>query len=312
MSRLRVIAGLAGASMCIAIPAVADEPDSCATVRLAEPGWNDLAFTTGVAEVLLQGLGYQTQSTLLGLDVIYQGLKNKDLDVFMGYWDPAMATYYEAYKADGSVETVQQNLTGAKYTFAVPQYVHDAGIRDIADLAAHADKFERKMYGIEPGSNQLMFDIVNDPAFKLDGWEVVESSEQGMLAQVEKAVRNQEWIVFQGWAPHPMNTDFKIAYLTGGDAYYGADFGAATVHTQVRQGYLEECPNVAQLLGNVTFELDFENQGMGYLIRDNLSGIDAARKALRENPHYLDAWLSGVKARGGAEGLGAVRASLGL
>jgi glycine betaine/proline transport system substrate-binding protein len=307
-----MIAGLAGAAMVLATPVIAAEPDSCATVRLAEPGWNDLAFTTGVAEVLLQGLGYETQSTLLGLDVIYQSLKNKDLDVFMGYWDPAMVSYYEAYKADGSVETVHQNLIGAKYTFAVPRYVHDAGIRDIADLAAQAERFERKMYGIEPGSNQLMFDIINDPAFKLDGWEVVESSEQGMLAQVDKAVRNRDWIVFQGWAPHPMNTDFEIAYLTGGDAYYGPDFGAATVHTQVRQGYMEECPNVARLLRNLTFELDFENQGMGYLIRESLSGVDAARKALRAQPQYLDSWLTGVAARDGSEGLAAVRAQLGL
>jgi glycine betaine/proline transport system substrate-binding protein len=293
-------------------PAVAAEPESCRQVRLAEPGWNDLTFTTGVMQTILASLGYEPKSDLLGLDIIYQSLKNKDLDVFMGYWDPAMVTYYEAYKADSSVETVHQNLEGAKYTFAVPQYVADAGVKDIADLAQHADKFERKMYGIEPGSNQLMFDIIKDPAFKLDGWEVIESSEQGMLSQVDKAVRNKSWIVFQGWAPHPMNNDFPLAYLTGGDAYYGPDLGAATVHTQVRQGYLQECPNVATLLKNVTFDLPLENEGMAYLIRDSLSAADAAKKALTAHPEYLDGWLKGVTTFDGSDGLTAVKSTLGL
>lgn len=288
------------------------EPENCQKVRMAEPGWNDLTFTTGVMQTILTGLGYKAETNLLGLDIIYQSLKNKDLDVFMGYWDPAMVTYYEAYKADGSVETVHQNLEGAKYTFAVPQYVYDAGVHDIADLAKFADKFERKMYGIEPGSNQLMFDIVKDPKFDLATWEVVESSEQGMLTQVDKAVRKQNWIVFQGWAPHPMNNDFKLAYLTGGDAYFGADLGAATVHTQVRKGYMQECPNVAALLNNVSFDIALENEGMAYLIRDSMTPTDAATKALKAHPDHLDKWLAGVTTVDGSDGLAAVKQSLGF
>jgi glycine betaine/proline transport system substrate-binding protein len=292
--------------------AIAAEPETCRTVRLAEPGWNDLTFTTGVTSVILNSLGYKAESNLLGLDIIYQSLKNKDLDVFMGYWDPAMVSYYQTFKDDGSVETVHQNLEGAKYTFAVPQYVYDSGVHDIADLAKFADKFEEKMYGIEPGSNQLMFDIVADKKFKLDGWEVVESSEQGMLTQVDKAVRRKDWIVFQGWAPHPMNNDFPLAYLTGGDAYYGPDLGAATVHTQVRKGYMAECPNVAKLLSNITFDIPLENEGMGFLIRDSMPAADAAKKALKAHPDYLDAWLAGVTTVDGKDALPAVKEALGL
>lgn len=312
MRRHSLLAGVGALFIAFLGTAQAADPESCRQVRLAEPGWNDLTFTTGITQTILNALGYEASSDLLGLDIIYQSLKNKDLDVFMGYWDPAMVTYYEPYKADGSVETVHQNLEGAKYTFAVPQYVFDAGVKDIADLAAHADKFERKMYGIEPGSNQLMFDIVKDPAFKIEDWEVVESSEQGMLSQVDKAVRNKDWIVFQGWAPHPMNNDFELAYLTGGDAYYGPDLGAATVHTQVRQGYLQECPNVAALLKNITFDLALENEGMAYLIRDNLGAPEAAEKALAAHPDYLDGWLKGVTTFDGADGLPAVKSALGL
>lgn len=300
------------ATMAIFGPAKAAEAESCRKVRLAEPGWNDLAFTTGVGLTLLKHLGYEPQSSLLGIDVIYLSLKNRDLDVFLGYWDPAMITYAKPYLDDGSVETVTSNLTGAKYTFAVPAYVHEAGVHDFSDLQKFADKFEHKLYGIEPGSNQLMIDAMNDPSLGLKGWEVVESSEQGMLAEVKRHEKEKSFIVFQGWAPHPMNTQFDMKYLTGGDKFYGPDFGAATVSTQVRKGYAQECPNVAKLLENLKFDVDFENKGMGYLMNDGLSPEDAAAKTIGEEPQRLDAWLSGVTTMEGQPALDAVRKGLGL
>ncbi len=292
--------------------AQAAEPQTCRQVRMAEPGWNDLAFTTGVAAVLLEGLGYEAKSDVLGVEVIYASLKNKDLDAFLGYWDPAMEVYYAAYRDDGSVETVRQNLEGAKYTFAVPQYVHDAGVRDFADLAQHADKFERKMYGIEPGSNTIMEQMIKEDRFGLGDWELVESSEQGMLTQVKKAVLRQDWILFQGWAPHPMNSAIPMAYLSGGDEWYGPNYGGATVHTQVRKGYAAECPNVSRLLNNLAFTLDFESEGMGYLIDEALSPEDAARKAIAAHPDLLAPWVAGVTTFAGKDGLAAVKNSLGL
>lgn len=307
------VSGLALAALMMALPvAQAAEPESCQAVRMAEPGWNDLAFTTGVGSVLLEALGYRPQSTLLGINVIYESLKNRDLDVFLGYWDPAMITYYQPYREDGSVEDVRVNLQDAKYTFAVPRHVWEAGVRDFADLQTFADRFEHKMYGIEPGSNQLMLDVIADPDFGLQGWEVVESSEAGMLSEVRRSIQAGRFIVFQGWAPHPMNTLYDFEYLTGGDAYYGPDFGAATVSTQVRKGYLDECPNVAQLLKNLSFEVEFENVGMGYLTEDGMAPEEAGLKAIRENPQLLDAWLDGVTTFGGEPGLAAVKAKLGL
>jgi glycine betaine/proline transport system substrate-binding protein len=284
---------------------------NCDTVRMAEPGWTDLALTTGVASVVLEGLGYTTESYVLGIPVIYESMVGGDLDVFLGYWDPAMESYFQAYREAGDIETVHQNLEGAKFTFAVPKYVYDAGVTDFADLATHADKFGRQMYGIEPGSNDIMLGIVEADAFGLSGWKVVESSEQGMLAQVKRNARGEEWIVFLGWAPHPMNTSFDIEYLTGGDNHYGPNFGGATVHTQVRKGYLEECPNVGKLLTQMTFDVPMESAGMAYILDDGNDPKEAGARLLREQPQYLEAWLDGVEAKDGGNGLDAVRAHLG-
>jgi glycine betaine/proline transport system substrate-binding protein len=293
-------------------PAQAAEPESCATVRMAEPGWSDLAFTTGTASVILKALGYGAESQVLGIPVIYQAMENKQLDVFLGYWDPAMETYYAEFRDRGVVETVHQNLAGAKYTWATLKPAWEAGLRDVKDVARFKEQLEGKVYGIEPGSNQLMFDMIADPQYGLAGFEVVESSEQGMLAEVIRAEQRDGFIVFQAWAPHPMNLAHDIAYLTGADAYYGPDFGGATVHTQVRQGYLAECPNVGRLLTNLTFTIEQESAGMALILDQGMEPEAAGTAWLKENAGALDAWLAGVTTRDGKEGLPAVRAALGL
>ncbi len=278
----------------------------CQTVQLAEPGWTDLAFTSGVAQLLLNGLGYQASVDILGMSVMLEAMKNSDIDVMMGYWDPAMDTYIKSYIDEGSIEKVAVNLVGAKYTYAVPQYVYDAGVTDINDLHKYADKFKKKLYGLEPGSNNIILDAIAAGKYNLGGWKVVESSEQGMLAQLKRAERRSEWIAFQAWEPHPMNVKFDIAYLTGTDDTYGPDFGGASVHTTARKGYLEACPNVGRLLQNMTFTLDMENVGMGYILDDGMTPQEAARTVIRTNPEVLNTWLEGVKTLQGGDGAAAV------
>ena len=296
----------------LAAPASAAEADSCKTVRMAQPGWNDLLLTHSIASSILDKLGYEAENSLLGLNVIFTSLEQENLDVFLGFWDPAMAPDYGRFRDEGIVETIGVNLEGAKYTFAAPSYVWEAGLKDVHDLHKYADKFDRKMYGIEPGSNQPMLDMIADPDFKLEGWEVVESSEQGMLTQVERAIRRKEWILFQGWAPHPMNDKYDFKYLTGGDGFYGPDFGAATVSTVVRKGYQEECPNVTRLLKNLKFNVEMENKGIGYLTEDDMEPDEAAEKTIRENADMLAGWLDSVTTVDGKDGLAAVKDGFGL
>ena len=63
-----------------------------------------------------------------------------------------------------------------------------------------------------------------------------QGSEAGMLSQVARATRGEDWIVFLGWEPHPMNANHDITYLSGGDDWFGPNYGGATVYTNVRAG----------------------------------------------------------------------------
>ena len=279
-----------------AATASAAEPESCKTVRFSDVGWTDITSTTAVATTLLEALGYTPQSQLLSIPVTYTSMKNKDIDVYLGDWQPSMEADRKPYLDDKSIEVIGPNLTGAKYTFAVPKYVADAGVKDFADLQKFADKFSRKIYGIEPGNNgnRMIVDMITKGDFGLKDWELVESSEQGMLSQVEKATKANEWIVFLGWAPHPMNTRYKIDYLSGGDAWFGPNYGGADVYTNIRAGYGAECPNVAKFVTNLRFTLDMENEIMNGILNEGKDPKVAAMDWLKAHPEATAPWLQGV------------------
>jgi glycine betaine/proline transport system substrate-binding protein len=107
-----------------------------------------------------------------------------------------------------------------------------------------------------------------------------------------------------------MNTKLQLEYLSGGDKYFGANYGSATVRTVARKGFVEECPNLAKLLSQMTFTVDMENTIMGAILDDGAEAKDAAKAELKADPSVLDAWLAGVTTFDGKDGLEAVKASL--
>lgn len=291
-----------------AITSVSAFANQCTTVRLSDVGWSDITSTTAVTTQILKGLGYQTKIDLLSVPVTYSSMANKDIDVFLGNWMPTMEGDIKKYRDNGAVEVIKANLTGAKYTLAVPKYVYDAGVKSFSDLEKYADKFHDRIYGIEPGNdgNRLIQSMIDKDAFGLKNFTLVESSEAGMVSQVKRAIRRKQWIAFLGWAPHPMNSNFDMEYLSGGDDYFGPNFGGASVYTNVRKGYTEQCPNVGKLLTNLEFNLPMENQIMDSILNQNKQPSAAAIEWLNANPQALDKWLEGVKAIDGQPAKSAV------
>ncbi len=269
----------------------------CQTVRMSDIGWTDVTAMTAVTSVLLEDLGYKTTITVLSVPVTYSAMKNRDIDLFLGNWMPSMEQDRAPFLKDGSVEVVRANLTGAKYTLAVPAYLYDAGLKDFSDIARFGDALGHRIVGLEAGNdgNRQVLSLIAKNTRALGSFSLVESSEQGMLAEVERAVRDKKPIVFLGWEPHPMNTRFQMRYLTGGDDSFGPNFGGATIYTNTRAGYSAECPNIGQLLKNLSFTLADESLLMGAILDQHQEPKAAAKAWVAKNPQTVARWLDAVR-----------------
>jgi glycine betaine/proline transport system substrate-binding protein len=309
--KMKTVGILAAMAALAAQSALADDA-SCKTVRFADVGWSDIAATTGMASVVLEGLGYKPTVTIASIPIAFAGMKKKQIDVFLGYWNPSMTPQIEPFVKDGSIKVLDvPNLVGAKYTLAVPTYLFDKGLKTFADIAKFEKELGGKIYGIEPGNdgNALIAGMIKDNKFGLKSFKMVESSEAGMLIEAQRAAKDQKAIVFLGWEPHPMNVQMKMSYLSGGDDIFGPNLGEAKVYTAIPPSYEKKCPNVYAFLKNLQYTTDIENQVMGPILKKVKPNV-AAKDFLKKNPATVDKWLAGVTTLDGKPGLDAVKTAL--
>jgi glycine betaine/proline transport system substrate-binding protein len=305
---------VAGAVAAASAASAADDA-SCKTIRLSDPGWTDITSTNAIASTLLTALGYEPEVKTLSVPIGYEAMKKGEIDVFLGNWMPAQQNFRDDLDAAKAAEVVVQNLEGAKFTLAIPTAAAtELGVEDFADLAAHGEEFDEKIYGIETGApaNQSLQKMIDADDFGLGKWTLVESGEQAMLAQVTRAEKGGDAIVFLAWAPHPMNTAHELTYLSGGDAYFGPDYGGASVWTLARTGWAAECPNAARFFKNLVFDVDMENEMMGLILDEGEKPGEAAEEWIKAHPDRLDGWLADVTTLDGEPGLPAVAEALGL
>lgn len=283
----------------------------CRTIRLSNVGWEDITSTTAVFSVIVQALGYHPRVDMLSVPVTFESLKHGDIDVFLGNWMPSMEPIIKPYLQDHSIDVIGPNLTGARYTLAVPAYTYAAGLRSFQDIKRFGAQLNHSIYGIEAGNdgNRLVLGMIRRNLFGLGNFHLVSSSEAGMLSEVARAVRDRRPIVFLAWEPDPMNMEFRIKYLSGGAAVFGPDYGSAKVYTNTRPGYSTECPNIGRLLHNLKFTTHGETQIMYAILKRHVPPHKAAAAWIKAHPATVATWLRGVSTFDGKPGLPAVLAA---
>ncbi len=290
-------------------------------VRFGSVNWPGVTVKTEVVSQVVQALGYETEINQLQVPAIFKALSMGQLDVFMGCWLPTMDNYVKPYLAKEQIELLATNLSKTEYRNAVPAYVWDAGVTSLTDLdkPEYRDKFDRngdgtpEIYGIEPGNdgNKLIIDAIESDTYGLGDWDMIPSSTAGMLSQVKKAAKDNEWIVFLGWEPHWMNLEWDLKYLDDPEKIWGEP-GATHVDTATRAGLNKESPNLGAFLKQVVIQADWQSKWiMGYTYEGN-EPEDVARVWIENNLDKVAAWLEGVTTRDGSQdGLSAVQKAFG-
>lgn len=293
---------LLGFGLFAAVPQAAAQDD---TIDFGYVQWPGVTVKTHVAAKVAQYLGYETEMTAAPETIIFKSLESEELDVFLGNWLPSMEVSFNEYKEKGVVHNVRINLEDVVYRTAVPEYVYEAGVTSLADLNEHAEKFDSKIYGIEPGNNGniIVSNAIEDNAYNLGEWSVQASSTAGMLSSVKRAVNNKEWIAFNGWKPHYMNVMFDIKYLEDPEGIWGE---SDSVYTVARTGYQDENPNFYKFLEQFTVTAPIQNKWIDEYQNKDRDPEKVAEEWIANNLDIVNQWVFGVESTEGRMGRKAI------
>ncbi|MFW5998295.1 MAG: ABC transporter substrate-binding protein [bacterium] len=268
--------------------------------------WPGVTVKTHVARIITEYLGYDTSMTSGGQQVIFKGMEQKDLDVFLGNWLPTMEVTFREFEEKGSVKNVRRNLIDAVYKTAVNKAAYEGGVRSFEDLAEHAEKFDNKIYGLEPGNdgNIKIQDAIDENMYDLGDWKLVESSTAGMLSEVKGHVEREEWIAFNAWKPHYMNELYDIYYLEDPEGLWPE---GSNVYTTVRTGFEEEAPNYYKFLEQFTVPTPIQNSWINEYQNKDRPPEEVAEEWIANNLDIVDQWVFGVQSVDGRMGRKVIR-----
>ena len=283
-------------------------------LRLVVPPWPGVTVKSEILAQLIEPLGYTTSQQELSSTVGYNTLQNDESDAFLAGWMPAQQESYDAAMASGAIIDLGNNVDGARMGFAVPGHVAKAGITSAEQLADAeiAERFERRVYSIESGSTvtDMLEGAIEADTYGLGDWEGKSSSTPGMLSEVAAAVGDERWIVFYGWTPHWMVTEYDVQILDDPAGVYGDNNGRSDVKTIVAKQFAETNPNLTRLLDQFRFSADEQSQFISAFSLEERELDAVASQWLKDNPERVASFLEGVTTRDGDDALAAVEANL--
>lgn len=237
-------------------------------VRLVYVEWASCTAATHVAKAALEQQGFKVKAISVSGAAMYSALAHGDADATVCAWLPSTHANYYA-KAKDQLVNLGPNMTGTKIGLVVPDYVT---INSIDELTAHADQFQNRIIGIDPGAGEMGITHEAIEAYKLP-LKLIDGSGATMTAALKSAIDNQQWIVVTGWTPHWMWARWKLKYLADPKGSYG---GAEDIDTLARKGLQQDMPKAYAVLDGFHWTPEQMQQVMA---ADQVPDTDAEKNA---------------------------------
>lgn len=263
-------------------------------VLLLQQPWGDLVVENQIVKQVLGEIGYEVEITQLSVPIGAQALANGQIDAYLGNWWPSQKPAFKEHLTNSKVKVLNTLVTGTRYAPAVPKYVAEKyGIDSFAELDEHSELFQSKFLGIEPGTpgNQYIVDAINQGAYGLGDWQLIESSTAAMLAEVNRRVSNKKPVVFLAWQPHWMNVQWDLVYLKDPKDVWP---GAGSIRTVCSSEFLQEKPNVAHFLSQIEVKRSAASDFIYKLSKQGKDAADIARNWISKHTDTVKKWLRGV------------------
>ncbi len=258
--------------------------DGKETITIGYVNWAECVAVTNIWANILEEQGYNVELTQLDVAPLFVGLSEGDVDIFMDAWLPVThATYWDEYQDDLYDAGVWYEES-AKIGITVPSYVT---IDSMDEFNAVADQFDDQIIGINPGAGIMSATEGAIEAYGLDSTTLVQGSEAAMVASLEKAYEDNEWIAITGWSPHWMFASFDLKYLEDPQGSFGAE---EQIHTLLNADFAEANPEVTAMMEAFSMS-DNQIGTIEKYINDGMAEDAAAEQWIDENSDAVDAWL---------------------
>lgn len=234
------VAALAGCSPAGSDPAAsststaASAPSGSKEVKLAYVEWSSCTAATHVAKAVLEQQGFTVKAISVSGAAMYLALANGDADATVCAWLPSTHANYYA-RVEDKLTNLGANMTGTKIGLVVPNYVT---IDSLDQLAAHADQFQNRIVGIDPGAGEMAITQKAIETYQLP-LKLIDGSGATMTAALKSAIDTKQWIVVTGWTPHWMWARWNLKYLADPKGSFG---GGEDIDTLVRKGLKQDMP----------------------------------------------------------------------
>lgn len=267
--------------------------DDSKEARLVYVNWEEGIAWTHLAQTILEDeMGYDVTITAADVGPAFSSVASGDYDAFMEAWLPGLhANYVNQY--EGDLEIVGTIYHDGVTGLIVPQYMYDDGVTSISDLARPevVEKLGGVITGIDAGAGMMITTeegII--PSYGLDeaGISLMASSDAAMMAAIDAAIRNEEYIVGMGWQPHSMFGYFDLVILEQDQEVF---FDLDDIEIIGRTGLAEDKPELHQFLNNMYFTNETIGPLMVHINESNLSTLEAAREWKDQNREIWENWI---------------------
>jgi glycine betaine/proline transport system substrate-binding protein len=253
-------------------------------LTIAMVNWIECIANTHLAKVVLEEKGYSVNLVNADVAPVFAAVAKGDADVFMEVWEP---TTHKAYmeKFGAKLEKIGTLYDNGIIGLVVPSYVTINSIDELNDVK---DKFDGKIIGINPGAGIMNITQTVIKDYALD-YELVTSSEAGMLASLKRAYDKNEWVVVTGWKPHTKFTRYDLKILKDPKGTMGQP---ETISIVATKGWSKANPEIATFFKN--FRLNDDQLGSLMLAIESNPGKEdeSARKWYQTNKEMVDAWFN--------------------
>ncbi len=159
-----------------------------------------------------------------------------------------------------------------------------------------AEKFNKRIIGIEPGAGLMSASEDAIKAYGLSDYRLMDGSSSTMTAALADAIANEEWVIVTGWTPHWKFAKWDLKYLEDPKNIFGGD---EQIHTLVRKGLAEDMPDAYKMLDNFNWTADDMAQMMILNSEDGADEYQNAVNWIEENSDLVSQWIPA-----GADGKG--------